>query len=251
MILRTFILKEVRTLLYVGAHPDDEVFFAGGTLAKYVEEGAGVSIVCATRGERGSTSDLCSIDELPKVREAELISAMQVLGINDVHFLPYEDQKLSKAPPDEIRRHLVGLIRQIKPQIVVTFDPQGANQHTDHMAISLFTSDAVPAAADSRFFPELGPAHLVERLLWHPTILFRVPEEVDLPSYPGIDFLLDVSRWRDKKADAIRAHRTQLPGLGKLFFEKPKGRRTFCREAFRLAYGPRPQSVPADDLFAH
>lgn len=240
----------MRSLLYVGAHPDDEVFFAGGTLAKYVEEGAQVSVVCATRGERGATADLCSIEELPKVREAELIDAMKVLGITGVHFLPYEDQKLSQAPPEEIRKHLVGLIREIKPQVVITFDPQGANQHTDHMAISLFASDAVPAAADPRFHPELGPAHHVERLLWHPFVLFRIPESENLATYPGIDFLLDVSRWKDKKAEAIRAHRTQLPGLGKLFFESSDGIRTFSSEVFRLACGPRPKKVPADDLFA-
>jgi LmbE family N-acetylglucosaminyl deacetylase len=241
----------VRSLLFVGAHPDDEVFFAGGTLARYVEEGTRVSIICATRGERGATGDLCSIEELPNIREAELISAMRVLGVTDVHFLPYEDQKLSTAPPDEIRRHLVQLIREIKPQIVITFDPEGANQHTDHMAISRFASDAVSAAADHRWYPEVGPAHQTERLLWQPpTILFRLPEGVDLRREPGIDFLLDVSRWADKKAEAIRAHRTQLPGLGKLFFENPSGRRTFSSEAFRVAWGPRPLAVPADDLFA-
>lgn len=175
---------------------------------------------------------------------------MRVLGVTNVHFLSYEDQKLAAAPPDEIRRHLVELIRQIRPQVVITFDPEGANHHTDHMAISRFCSDAVPAAADQRFYPECGPAHQVERLLWHPTILFRLPENVDFKLEPGIDFLLDVSRWTGQKADAIRAHRTQLPGLGKLFFENPNGRRTFSKEAFRVASGPRPQAVPADDLFA-
>jgi len=241
----------VRSLLYVGAHPDDEVFFAGGTLARYAEEGARISIICATRGERGATADLCSIEELPKVREAELIAAMQVLGVTDVHFLPYQDQKLSTAPPNEMRRHLVRLIREIKPLIVITFDPEGANQHTDHMAISRFTSDAAPAAADHRWYPELGPAHQIQRLLWQPpTILFQLPEDVDLPSQPGIDFLLDVGQWTEKKAAAIRAHRTQLPGLGKLFFDNPAGRRTFSSEAFRVASGPRPREVPADDLFA-
>jgi N-acetylglucosamine malate deacetylase 2 len=241
----------VRSLLYLGAHPDDEVFFAGGTLARYAEDGTNVSVICATRGERGATADLCSIEELPKVREAELIEAMRVLGVSDVHFLPYEDQKLASASSDEIRRHLVGLIRQIRPEIVITFDPEGANQHPDHMAISRFASDAAPAAADPRWYPELGPAHEVERLLWQPpTILFRLPEGVNLPAEPGIDFLLDVSRWTEKKAAAIRAHRTQLPGLGKLFFENPSGKRTFSTEAFRLAWGARPKTRPADDLFA-
>ncbi len=241
----------VRSLLYIGAHPDDEVFFAGGTIARYAEEGTRVSIICATRGERGATADLCSIEELPKVREAELIDAMKVLGVKDVHFLPYEDQKLSSAPPEEVRRRLVGLIRQIQPQIVITFDPEGANQHTDHMAISRFTSDAVPAAADARWYPDLGPAHQIERLLWNPpTILFKLREDAELAAEPGIDFLMDVSEWTEKKAASIRAHRTQLPGLGKLFFEKPEGVRTFASEAFRVACGRRPSTVPANDLFA-
>ena len=237
--------------MYIGAHPDDEVFFAGGTLPKYVAEGARVSIVCATRGERGATADLCSIDELPKVREAELIEAMKALGITEVHFLPYEDQKLYTAPPDEIRRKLVALIREVRPEVVITFDPEGANQHTDHMTISRFVSDAVAAARDARWYPEAGAPHEIQRLLWPPpTILFRLSENTNFAVEPGIDFLIDVRPWLDKKEAAVRAHRTQLPGLGKLFFEKPEGIRTFSIEAFRVAWGTRPRLVPAGDLFA-
>ena len=239
----------VQTLLYVGAHPDDETFFAGGTIAKYAEQGTRVAVACATRGERGATADLCSIEELPKIREAELRDAMHILGVEDVRLLPYEDQKLAEAPLEEIRRQLVEVIRTTRPQIVITFDPNGANLHTDHMAISRFTSDALAAVADDRWYPELGPAHTIERLLWQPpTVIFRYPEETNLQIEPGIDFLIDTSRWSAQKAGAIRAYRTQR--LGRLFFDDANGRRTFGTEAFRVGWGARPKRVPAGDLFA-
>jgi LmbE family N-acetylglucosaminyl deacetylase len=239
----------VRKLLIVGAHPDDETFFAGGTIAKYAAEGTRISVVCATRGERGATADLCSIAELPKVREGELRDAMQILGVAEVHLLSYEDQKLAEAPVEETRRQLVEAIRKKRPQIVMTFDPNGSNRHTDHMAISRFTSDALAAAADPRWYPELGAAHTIERLVWQPpTVIFRYPSHTDLTKEPGIDFLIDTSRWSEKKAAAIRAYRTQR--LGRLFFDDPDGRRTFSTEAFRVGWGLRPKSVPADDLFA-
>src|SRR5437016_2191339 len=125
-------------LLFILAHPDDESFFAGGTIAKYAVAGIHVALVCATRGERGATADLCTIEDLPQVREDEVREAARVPGVRAVELLPYEDQQLSDAPLDEIRRHLVAAIRRQRPQIVVTFDPVGANQHPDHMAISRF-----------------------------------------------------------------------------------------------------------------
>src|SRR5947209_2875050 len=96
-----------RSLLICGAHPDDETYFAG-SMAKYVSESARVSILCGTRGERGATADLCTIEQLPQVREAELRDSMRILGLDaaDVRFLPYEDQKLAQVPLDEVRREI-------------------------------------------------------------------------------------------------------------------------------------------------
>ena len=239
----------MRKLLFLGAHPDDETFFAAGTIARYAAEGARISVVSATRGERGSTADLCTIEELPRVREAEMREVMEILGVKGVYFLPYEDQKLAEAPPQDIRRQLVEIIRIERPQVLITFDPEGANQHADHMAISRFAHDAVSAAADARWFPEAGTPHVIDRVLWQPpTVIFRYPETTDFSNEPGIDFLIDTSRWSAQKTAAIRAYRTQR--LGRLFFDDPNGRRTFCKEAFRLAWGARPSTVPADDLFA-
>ena len=220
-------------------------------MAKYAEAGAQVSVVCATRGERGKTGDLCSVEELPQVREQELRDAMNALGVKDVQFLPYQDKCLVDAPMEEIRRLLVAAIRQTRPQIAITFDPHGANQHADHIAISRFALDAVAAAADARWFPETGSAHQIERLLWTPpTILFKLPEDAHIPALPGSDFVIDTTPWTQAKTAAFQAHRTQFPGLKKLFFDDPNGRRTFGVEVFRLAWGKRPATVPEDDLFA-
>jgi LmbE family N-acetylglucosaminyl deacetylase len=85
--------------------------------------------------------------------------------------------------------------------------------------------------------------------LWQPpTVIFRYPAETDFLKEPGIDFLIDTTNWNDKKAAALRAHKTQR--LGRLFFDDEKGRRTFSKEAFRVAWGPRPRRIPAEDLFA-
>ena len=240
----------MRSLLFILAHPDDETFFAAGTIAKYTAAGVRIAFLCATSGERGSTADLTSIEELPRVREAELGEAARVLGITDVELLPYEDQKLWSAPPDVIRRELVQSIRRTRPEIVFTFDPNGANQHTDHISISRFAMDAVSAAADPRWHPETGAAHQVHRVLWPPPIpAFELGRTPDLANKPGIDFLIDIAAWREKKLAALQAHRTQFRNLRKLFLPDDYGERELAVEAFRIGWGPRPKKVPVDDLF--
>ncbi len=241
----------MRSLLVVIAHPDDESFFAAGTIAKAVDAGVHVEIVCGTRGERGTTGGLTSIEELPQVREAELREAARVIGVRELHFLPYEDQQLQSAPVEKMRHELVAAIRRGRPQVVFTFDPNGANRHPDHIAISRFVSDAVPAAADARWYPETGPAHQVERLLWTPPVpAFELAETPELWNRPGIDFVIDIAGVWQKKQAALSAHRTQLAGIRKLFFERGDVAKTLSIEAFRLGWGKRPEKTPADDLFA-
>lgn len=238
-------------LLVCGAHPDDEAFFAG-TMAKYVNRGVRVCVLCGTRGERGSTADLCSIPELPKVREAELITSMTMLGLpkEDVFFLPYEDQKLHLAAADEIRCLIVRVLREVQPQVVVTFDPHGANGHTDHVAISRFVSDAIPAAADPRCCPEAGTPWQVSRLLWQPPQFpWRLPAGIHPAEAFGSDFLIDTAQFADRKRAAILAHKTQLPGLANLYFAAGRLDLSLNLELFRLAWGPRPEKVPGGDLF--
>lgn len=240
----------VEGLLLILAHPDDETWFAG-TIAKYAAAGVEVTLVCATRGERGSTAGVCSIEELPRVREAEVRAAADILGIARLEMLPYEDQKLSSAAPDVIRRQLVDVIRATRPTAVVTFDPNGANQHTDHIAISRFTADAISCAADARWYPEAGGAHSVSRLLWWAPVLPReLARTAELAKRPGIDFVVDIAAFREKKAAAIRAHRTQYPGLRRLFFGDDGDETRMPPEVLRLGWGPSPRSRPSEDLFA-
>lgn len=245
------LLGAMACLLICGAHPDDETYFAG-SMAKYVAQGVRDCVLCATRGERGNTADLCSIPELPQLREAELRRSMRVLGLQDedVFFLPYQDQKLHLADLDEIRAQIVSIIRQVRPEVVVTFDPHGANGHTDHVAISRFVSDAVPAASDDRFCTDSGPVWTVRRLLWQPAHLpWSLPKGTDVRRCFGTDFLIDTSAHAEKKRQAISEHKSQLPGLMHLFTPGGNTELTLDQEVFRLACGPRPCVTPCGDLF--
>lgn len=137
-------------LMAVLAHPDDESLGVGGTLAAYAAQGVEVSLVTATRGERGRfytgenrPSDL----EVGKFREDELRRATRELGVRDVTILDYQDGSLDDADPQCVVHDIVAEIRRIRPHVVITFDPFGAYGHADHVAISQLTTTAVFAAA--------------------------------------------------------------------------------------------------------
>src|SRR5215207_4982949 len=148
-------------LLLLLAHPDDESFMLGATAARAAADGRRVALVCATRGQAGSAGEppLCARDALPAMREAELRAACGILGIDVVAVLDYEDRHVADAPIDEMRATLVKHVRAERPAVVVTFDPGGVTGHPDHVAMMGFTLDAVTAAADARWMPELGPEH--------------------------------------------------------------------------------------------
>ena len=187
-------------------------------IAKYASAGLEIGVVCATRGERGKTGDICSRDDLPRVREAELRDAAQILGIRHLEILPCRIRSSHRRRPTRFGALLVAALRRQRPRIVVTFDPNGMNLHPDRIAISRFASDAVAAAADPRWYPETGEPHTVERLLWcGPGRVFDLGGMENLASRAGMDFIIDIGPYRDKKNAALRAHRTQYPGLKKLF----------------------------------
>ncbi len=156
-------------LLAILAHPDDECLGNGGTLARYAAEGIGVSLVCATRGERGRYFDPAlprpSDDEVGRVREGELRAAAQILGVRDVAFLDYTDGSLDKADPREAIGRIVAHIRRVRPQVVVTFDPFGAYGHPDHVAICQLTTAACALAA-SAGHDDGKPPHHVDKLYY-------------------------------------------------------------------------------------
>src|SRR5262245_59959425 len=142
-------------LMAVLAHPDDESLGVGGTLAKYASEGADVFILSATRGDRGRYRDYRFGDPqhpgssaLAVIRERELRAAASALGVPDVAFLDYRDQELCRANPPDILAAIVEHLRRVHPDVVITFGPDGAYGHPDHIAISQFTTAAIVAAAD-------------------------------------------------------------------------------------------------------
>ena len=239
-------------LLFIYAHPDDESFGAAGIARMYADRGAGIALVTATRGDAGRAGEppLCSRAELPACRESELREAARILGIGQVTVLDYFDKHLAEAPIEKIRRELVAAIRRHRPHVVVTFDPDGANRHPDHVAISRFTSDAVAASGDARWYPDAGDLHRVARLLWtSPVMPWEAPTSPDLSQEPGVDFLIDISQYRDVKAAALRAHRTQHVPIDRHFFNQPDVDTILSVETFRQAFGPPLVKRPGSDIF--
>ena len=140
------------------AHPDDESLGVGGTLAKYAADGVEVFLVTATRGDGGRFRGHPCGDErhpgplaLGNIREAELRAAATVLGVREVSLLDYQDRQLDRADPREAVGRIAALVRKFRPDVVVTFGPDGAYGHPDHIAVSQFTTAALVAAADAAF----------------------------------------------------------------------------------------------------
>jgi LmbE family N-acetylglucosaminyl deacetylase len=147
-----------RTLLAVLAHPDDESLGFGGTLAKYAAEGVDVHLLTATRGDGGRFRGYRGDDPrhpgaaaLAKIREGELRAAASALGLRGVTVLDYPDRYLDRVPPRDVIGRIVQELRRVRPQIVVTFGPDGGYGHPDHIAISQFCTAATVAAADATF----------------------------------------------------------------------------------------------------
>jgi LmbE family N-acetylglucosaminyl deacetylase len=154
------------------AHPDDESLGMGGTLAQYSSEGVETFLVTATRGEAGRNggSRPDSPAQLGALREAELLAASRVLGISEVRLLDYPDGALDQVDPREAIARIAAQIRRIKPHVVVTFGPDGAYGHPDHIAISQLTAAAIVYAAhpfhDSPRLNSEDPPHQVSKFYY-------------------------------------------------------------------------------------
>lgn len=139
-------------LMCVLAHPDDESLGTGGTLARYASEGVETYLVTATRGEKGRFGDggeRPAPEVVGATREAELRAAAKELGIREVTILGFPDGGLDAVDPQQAQDAIVAHVRRIKPHVVITFGPEGAYGHPDHIAISqLATAAAVRAAGE-------------------------------------------------------------------------------------------------------
>ena len=191
-------------MLLIFAHPDDESFALGGTIAKYAEQGVKITLVSATRGEAGKAAGICKQEELGFFRERELRRAAEVLGIGDVIFLDYLDKEVPMAPPLEIVEKLVRIIRDVCPQVIITFGEDGASGHRDHRAIHHFTKAAIQLAKEPIEL-EWGDPYTLPRLCYvQPG--WRLSDD----KLQEVDYVISVSAWAERKWQAIIEHRTQL-----------------------------------------
>lgn len=169
-----------KRLLAVLAHPDDESFGMGGTLAHYALQGCRVDLITATRGEAGDVDPeyLEGFESVAARREHELQCAARHLGIARVHLLDYRDsgmagsqdnhhpRSLATAPLEEVAGKIAVLIRQVRPQVVVTFDPIGGYKHPDHIKVHQATVEAFELAGRADFISDLPP-YQPQKLYFH------------------------------------------------------------------------------------
>ena len=226
-------MPENLRLLCVLAHPDDESLGFGGTLAKYAAEGIATYLVMATRGERGwqgDEQDHPGPAALGRIREAELRAAAGVLRLRGLELLDYPDGELNQASANEAIGRIVASLRRIRPQVVVTFGPDGATGHPDHIAISQLTTAALICAADPGYVTAREwPSHRVAKLYYLAESRAKIAAyaaafgdtamTVDgvTRKVPGwnewaITTRLDTSAYWRQVWQAIACHHSQLPG---------------------------------------
>ncbi len=289
-----------RRLLLVHAHPDDETIGTGATMAKYAAAGTAVTLVTCTLGEEGEVlvpglEHLAADkdDGLGQHRIGELAAACEALRVTDHRFLGgpgrYRDSGMMgtpanerpecfwKADLDEAVRELVAVVREVRPQVLVTYDSNGGYGHPDHVQAHLITVAAFDAAADPSFAPGLGEP-------WQPSKLYysAVPRSVlqagidllrdsgDTSGFFGVEkaedlpfgvpddqvtTAVDASDELEAKVAAMRAHKTQIAVDGPFFaLSNNIGQRAFGIEHYTLGRGVRgPGTGPngwEDDLFA-
>jgi LmbE family N-acetylglucosaminyl deacetylase len=196
-----------KRVLAIQAHPDDIEFGQAGTIAKWVREGAEVYYCSVTSGDKGSPDPEMSVEKLIETREAEQRRAGEILGLKDVIFLGYKDANV--VADLNLRRDLTRVMRQVKPDVVLAFDPTSRIlrnsyiNHPDHIATGEASLAAVfPSVRDRMTFPELLEEGLEPHKVPH-VYLFATDQ-------PNAWF--DITDTFDQKIEALKAHASQLHG---------------------------------------
>lgn len=266
-------------LLLVHAHPDDETINNGATMALYASLGAEVTLVTCTRGEEGEIlvpglSHLASShdDSLGTHREIELKSAMDCLGITDFRFLggvdkKYRDSGMMGTPPndrpdvfwqadlDEASAHLVSIIEEVKPHVLITYDEIGGYGHPDHIQAHRI---AMHAAEKSQWkiekiywntIPRSVIADGIEKMREIGSDFFGAESADDLPFAKDDEFVttrIDGHAFVDPKMAAMKAHETQISVDGPFFaLSNNVGLQVWGNEYYTLVKGER--QAPLDD----
>ena len=282
-------MKMPKKILSILAHPDDESFGMGGTLAYYAHQGVEVHLICATRGEAGMMDPefMEGYDSVASRREAELRCAAEQLGLKNVYFLDYRDSGMEgtpenehpnafiNAPLKEVTEKLVRYIREFKPDVILTFDPVGGYHHPDHIYIQRATTAAFHAAGDPEKFPEAGapfqPGKLyyhifprgfvraavrVIRLLGQDPTKFGRNKDIDLEQLAGDEdypahVQISYNNVKDLKEKASNCHASQINFSSQSPWIMQLIRKvTSGKDQFMQAYPVVPDSYRTKDLFA-
>lgn len=226
-------------ILCVVAHPDDETFFAGGTIAKLVNNGHVVKLITATRGEAGELGNppLCTQEELGDVREQELRNAAKILGISQIFFLDYIDATLYKIPVKELSQKIKKIILDEQPDIVITFNKEGGSRHPDHMQINKATTKAFAkyvnkAGKHVRLYYSDIPKSLLAKLEQLGT-LYTSFGKIEGTHEDEITTVVDISETTEIKLKAFQCHKTQEKDWKN--YIKRKNLPEFNQEFFTLA----------------
>ncbi len=221
-----------KRLLAIGAHPDDIDVTASGTIAAWVQQGAHVEYLVVTDGGKGSADPAMSPDVLRKIRADEQQAAIEILGVQKVHFLDYKDGELEVSM--ELKKDIVRSIRQVKPDTVITLDPTmvyssqlGIINHPDHRAVGQATLDAIfPLARDRLSFPDLLSEEQLEP---------HKVAHVLLIHFDKHDCLVDISGTLDLKLAALAQHKSQFTDIDKVG-SFVKARATKLGESLQVEY---------------
>jgi LmbE family N-acetylglucosaminyl deacetylase len=221
------------------AHPDDESFSAGGALARYADEGVAVTLVTATSGEAGEIAPGLDVrkEELGAWREQELRRAAEILGVSDLRVLHLPDGDLA-GHGGELFAAYIDVLRELRPHVSLTEDIQGITGHPDHIAVTNALRQAFDAVAD-------GPLKLYEHVV--PQSVFAGRPQLRGTPEDYITTRVDVTPWRERLADALRAHGSQVS-------DEMLRRRTELQgpwiDHYVCVRSRVPILIPEDDLFS-
>ncbi len=232
----------MRTLLAVLAHPDDETFRCGGMLALLARQAVRVQVLTASRGQAGSCGDppLCRPESLGMVREAELRCACAALGLEPPILLDYQDGALERVSETEAVNQVMAVVQELRPQVLLTWPPDGLSGHPDHVAVSRWTTLVFEQAA------RLGPE--VPAALYHLVLPRSIADRLGLAHLQAIPdaavtLAVDVTPVWVQKLAAIHCHQTQLGASPIMAADEEQQRLFLGREYFR-----RVQARTAEDF---
>lgn len=205
----------MKRLLAIFAHPDDEAFGPGGTLARYGQEGVEIHLLSATRGEAGNWDDELGIKkdiQIHHLREKELLESARILGIKKVEFLGFVDGRLCNAIYHQLAEKIIKKIEEFKPQVVLTTERLGISGHLDHIAVSMITTYAfLKTKIASKLYYYCIPKEAREESLNEYFVYF--PEGYDQKE---ITTRIHYGDYWHKKKEAMKTHRTQMRDVSRL-----------------------------------